>query len=190
MPPRDAGSPDSSEATTEADFDESDTGDPSPPDHLRIDRVLTLNRGAWLCAAMLSDWYGASSVVAVPSPPAVLEEEDLEHFREQLVEFMPKDSLICGLLDWDIQFHDLMGDDWFFTAVFGPPSTLADCSDELAEFFMSKAVEYGLDLGVVGHEEEQELVSDAATDFVQQWRHQTIRRFLPDTSDSPKTRSR
>ena len=58
---------------------------------------------------------------------------------------MPIYSMIADLWDWDVHFEDYLSDDWYFEAAFGEPGTLKSCAEELEEFFLEKAEEYGLD---------------------------------------------
>jgi len=54
-----------------------------------------------------------------PYPPALIEEEDLEELRYNLNEYMPKDSPVYDLWDYDLHFEENLENDWYFEVLFG-----------------------------------------------------------------------
>lgn len=81
-------------------------------------------------------------------------------------------------MGWDIQFRDVLGDDWYFDAVFGPESSLEECAGTLAEVFREQVER--LDLHYDQHADSEnfrELVSDEALTFVRDWRERVIDRL-------------
>ena len=77
--------------------------------------------------------------------PSMLEDDELDDLKRRLGEFMPLDSIIIDLWDWDIHFESELCDDWFLSAAFGHPGALDSCSIDLADFFLEKVDEYGMD---------------------------------------------
>jgi hypothetical protein len=165
-----------------------DRGSPSALDASDTQAANARRTGALLCSAMLLDWYGVSGLAGDPYPPGELSDDDLTDFQRRLVKCMPLDSLIIQLWDWDVQFQDLLGEDWFFSAAFGGPETADECASELEELFLAKAAEFGIDLGVIGMDEEQELAGNAAMDFVLGWRARLRTRFTLGSSSGPRPR--
>lgn len=58
---------------------------------------------------------------------------------------MPRDSLIVDLWDWDIHFERELSLDWCLEAAFGGQDSVPSCAEDLADFFLEKVTEYGMD---------------------------------------------
>ena len=72
--------------------------------------------------------------------PSMLEDDELDDFKRRLGEFMPLDSIIIDLWDWDIHFESELCDDWSLSAAFGRPGGLDSCSADLADFFPKRSM--------------------------------------------------
>lgn len=101
----------------------------------------------------------------------MLEDDELDDLKRRLGKFMPLDSIIIDLWDWDIHFESELYDDWFLSAAFGPPGALDSCSTDLADFFLEKVDEYGLDYDRHrGREGFADLIREESMKFVENWR--------------------
>lgn len=101
----------------------------------------------------------------------MLEDDKLDDFKRRLGEFMPLNSIIIDLWDWDIQFQWELGDDWFLAAAFGDPGTLDSCATDLADFFLEKVDEYGMDYDQYDDREGfADLIKKESMKFIENWR--------------------
>ena len=113
-----------------------------------------------------------------PYPPAVLSEEQLDRLVEDLEASMPTASMIYDLKNWDLQFRDVLGDDWYFDAVFGPESSLEESAETLGEVFRKQVERLDIDYDQQADPDNfRELVSHEALAFVRDWRERVINRF-------------
>lgn len=101
----------------------------------------------------------------------MLEDDKLDDFKRRLGEFMPLNSIIIDLWDWDIQFQWELGDDWFLSAAFGDPGTLGSCATDLADFFLEKVDEYDMDYDQYDDREGfADLIKKESMKFIENWR--------------------
>lgn len=128
---------------------------------------------------MLRRWYPESYEPTAPDPEALLDEDDLDDLRSRLRAYMPRDSMIVTLWDWDVQFEDELSDNWFLRAALGDDDTTEECAEELADFFLAMVDQYGIELGLdPGSEDEAAaMVADEATSFVEGWREAIVKRL-------------
>jgi hypothetical protein len=99
----------------------------------------------------------------------------MDQFRDRLRAAMPLDTIITDLWDWDVHFEDgdHLSDDWLIEAAFGSDDSLDDCADQLEELFHCKVREYDIDYDQYADPDAfDELVTNAARNFIVQWRHQ------------------
>ena len=85
--------------------------------------------------------------------------------------------MIFDLCDWDIHVEDgdSLSDDWLREAAFGDEDSVSGCSDELAELFLEKCVEYDMDYDQTSDPEAfEEQVHEAAEAFIRQWRSRLL----------------
>jgi len=125
---------------------------------------------------MLNKHFPHHSSISTPYPPSELSEEELEALKEQLRNYMPLDSIITDLWDWDIRFENDLEDDWYFAAAFGTTSSLEAISEYLAEYFLEKADEYKRDYDQ--HEDDDtfsSFVTAEAQKFIAGWRNNIIK---------------
>ena len=138
---------------------------------MTYDEFLDRNKQALVGQYLVSQLMGDDARSLRP------EAQDLEDdgLREELIErlnrCMPRESMIMDLWDYDVHFEKDLDSEWYFEAAFGNPDTLQGCSQLLAEFFMEKVGEFGLDYNQAEDDTEFEaLVREAAQSFVVEWR--------------------
>jgi hypothetical protein len=139
---------------------------------------LDANRNKLLGYLMLAEVSTDPDALETPYPPTKLSEEALGELRDRLNECMPLDSMITDLWDRDIHFEEYLGDDWYFEAVFGAASSIVQCAEELAEFFVEKCDEWGIDYDQSPDDdpEFEGLVRQEAQDFIRGWRNNVFAR--------------
>lgn len=133
---------------------------------------LDAQRPRLLLEYKLSQWFPGRFTPGPRNPHALLDESDLEDLKDRLIALMPRDSLIVTLWDWDVRFEQDLDDDRFFQAALGSDDTAGECAEQLASYFLVKADEFGIELGLdPGSEvEEADMVYDEAMSFVEGWR--------------------
>lgn len=116
--------------------------------------------------------------LAPPFPPSSLTAEELESLIHNLERAMPSDSLIADLRDWDVKLYDLLADDWFFGATFGPESQVESYARDLAQVFLEQTEKLALDYDQQSDPESfSALVEDEAVKFVKDWRARIYERY-------------
>jgi hypothetical protein len=101
----------------------------------------------------------------------MLEDNELDELKRRLGEFMPLDSIIIDLWDWDIHFESELCDDWFLSAAFGHTDTLDSCSADLADFFLEKVDEYGMNYDQHSDREGfEDWIKRESMKFIENWR--------------------
>lgn len=137
---------------------------------------------------MLRRWFPGRFTAAPPDPAVLLDDDEMADLKERLRAYMPRDSMIVTLWDWDVQFEDELSDNWFLRAALGDDDTTEECAEELAGFFLAMVDQYGIELGLdPGSEEEAAaMVADEATSFVEGWREAIVRGLTQETG---KTRN-
>ncbi|WP_332671655.1 hypothetical protein [Aromatoleum sp.] len=140
---------------------------------MTFDEFIDSNRGALVGYYLLSKGAGNVESLEVPVPASSLSDEALEEFKYSINECMPLSTMITDLWDWNIHFEneEYLGDDWYFDAIFGAPSSLQDCAGQLAEFFIDECgaldVDYDHDLDDPVF---VSLVQEHAERFIEGWR--------------------
>ncbi len=130
--------------------------------------------GHFLLMAVSKD----SHVLKTPYPPSALSEEQLEELKDQLRACMPVKSMIIDLWDWDVHFEECLSDDWYFGAVFGDEASVCSSAEELAEFFLEKCDEYGMDYNQTDdYPEFEDLIRREAKGFIKNWRQAVVARY-------------
>jgi len=120
---------------------------------------------------ILKKLFPKHSIITVPYPPAELTEEELEALRSQLDESIPRNTMMIDLWDWDLHFEKELSDDWYYDAVFGHQSSVNALAEQLAEYFLEKVEEYGIDYDQYGDPQAfRALVMNEATQFIVNWR--------------------
>jgi hypothetical protein len=134
---------------------------------------------------MLDCWFPGRFTPAPPDLRALLDDDEMADLRERLRDYMPRDSMIVTLWDWDVHFEDELSDDWLFRAALGGDDTTEQCAEELADFFLAMADQYGIELGLdPGSEDEAAaLVADEATSFVEGWREAIVKGLTQGRAD-------
>lgn len=139
---------------------------------MTYEEFLYTNRNKLVGYFLLSNVSTESDVLNTPYPPTELSEERLEEMKGRINKCMPLDSMVTDLWDWDIHFEECLSDDWYFEAVFGPASSVALCSEQLAEFFVQKCDEYGIDYDQSADDPSFEnLVREQTANFICGWRN-------------------
>ena len=93
---------------------------------------------------MLHRWFPGRFTPAPPDPRALLDDDEMADLKERLRAYMPLDSMIVTLWDWDVQFEDELSDNWFLRAALGDDDTTEECAEELADFFLAMVDQYGI----------------------------------------------
>jgi hypothetical protein len=94
-----------------------------------------------------------------------------DELKRRLGEFMPLDSIIIDLWDWDIHFESELCNDWFLSAAFGHTDTLDSCSADLADFFLEKVDEYGMNYDQPSDREGfEDWINKESMKFIENWR--------------------
>jgi hypothetical protein len=114
-----------------------------------------------------------------PSPPALIEEEDLEKLRLILNEYMPKDSPVYDLWDYDLHFEEYLEADWYFEVLFGEEKTIDGNVEILTDYFLEKIEEFSMDYDQkIGHEKKfEEMVYNWCLQFIRDWRSNLHKNF-------------
>ncbi|MGH7146939.1 MAG: hypothetical protein ACREIJ_03455 [Nitrospiraceae bacterium] len=145
---------------------------------MNYEQFLEAHQNRLLGYHLLTEWFGEHFSMETPYPPSELTDQELEELKGSLNQCMPLESLLLDLWDWDIHFEDELGDDWYFEAVFGAQSSADSCSEDLANLFLEKCEEYGMDYK---QQEDLEafkaLVREEAVKFVTGWRKNIFNRF-------------
>lgn len=116
----------------------------------------------------------------------MLEDNELDDLKWCLGEFMPLDSIMIDLRDWNIHFESELCDDWFLSAAFGHTDTLDSCSTDLADFFLEKVDEYGMDYDQHSDREGfEDWIRKESMKFIENWR-----RNIATTPDGKALRDR
>ena len=115
--------------------------------------------------------YPGCFSLETPYPPAELSEDQLEELKFQLNRYMPIYSMIIDLWDWDIHFENMLGDEWYFESVFGSASTLKECAEELADYFIEQDYENNLGYDQDDQGDFKVLIAAEAEKFIAEWRH-------------------
>jgi hypothetical protein len=142
---------------------------------LKFNEFLDKNRGVLLGYYLLEKEYPGKFILDAPFPPEHLSEEELEVLKETLNQYMPLDSSIIDLWDWDIHFESEahLSNDWYFETTFGDSDSLNYCSSELADFILEKIEEDGMDYAQEQWDTQEEFgvfIKEMATDFIHRWR--------------------
>ena len=107
-----------------------------------------------------------------------LTDDEVETLKERLRECMPLDTIITDLWDWDLNFEEDLIDDWYFAAIFGESDCIDGCADVLAEYFLKKCDEYGLDFNRDADPEWFDShVLEQATEFLVSWRRTVVAKY-------------
>ncbi len=103
--------------------------------------------------------------------PEHLTEDEVDLLKSRLRSCMPSNGMITDLWDWDVDFAELLEDDWYYAAIFGDVGCVENCAQRLADFFQEKATEYDMDYDQSGDPEWfSDHVREEATKFVLGWR--------------------
>lgn len=156
---------------------------------MTYDEFLHANRNKLLGYFMLGEFLKEPDILDTPDPAAELSEQKLAELKDRINECMPLDSMITDLWDWDIHFEEYLSDDWYFAAVFGSPSSLGSCAEQLAEFFVEKCNGHDMDYDQTPDDPEfGSRIREQAANFVLGWRRNVFARHAqPGASgDAPE----
>lgn len=146
--------------------------------NMSYEEFVEVHKNKLVAYYLLAEWYPGRFDLETPYPPSQLSEHELEELKMRLNECMPLDSMIVDLWGWDIHFEDMLSDDWYFESVFGTPSSVDSCALELADFFLEKVDEFGMDYNQ--HEDPlsfETLVKENAIKFITDWRKNIFKHF-------------
>lgn len=139
---------------------------------MTYEEFLEANRGKLIAHYVLSQLSDSGNTLDYPWAPEILSDEGLDEFKSMLGHSMPM-SVFTDLRDWDIHVEDDLSDDWLFEAAFGDASSLESCAEELAEFYMEKNAEYGIDNGLCDSDDDPALsdyMREQSIKFIRAWR--------------------
>jgi hypothetical protein len=126
---------------------------------------------------LLTEASAGADTLGTPYPSEQASADALEILRYRLTGCMPVDSMIMDLWDWDIHFENDLDHDWYFDAVFGSPSSIAENAHDLASFFHEKVAEFGTDYDQSkDYPDFEELVAEEAERFIISWRKNVFER--------------
>lgn len=140
---------------------------------MSFEEFLEFNRNKLLGYFLLKGLFPDKLCLETPYPSSVLSEEETEQLMGYFRACMPLDSMMLDLWDWDIHFEDDLGDDWLYEAVFGDQASLDASAEQLAEFFLEKVDEYGMDYNQTQSDEDFDFatwVREEAVTFIKHWR--------------------
>ena len=151
----------------------------------KLNTFLIANEAKLVGYKMIFEASAELASLDAPFPPDVLSDDELEDLKRRLKNCMPVETLITDLWDWDLHFEESLEDDWYFAAVFGDPSGLGDCAEQLAAFFLDACNENDLDYDQHDDEESfDERVHDQAREFLLGWRKNVVRKYGADIKKS------
>ena len=114
-----------------------------------------------------------------PYPPSETSEDELNELKDSFNEYIPVNSMIVDLWDWDIHFEDHLSEEWYFDSVFGSSTSLGQSVDELVDFFLEKVDEYDMDYDQQNDPESfKQLVREEALSLITCWRENIFNRFV------------
>ena len=133
---------------------------------------------------LLNKLFSDREAIVTPYPPSSLSDDELDELKEYINECIPLETIIVNLWDWDIRFEEILGDDWYFESVFGTTTSLEQCADLLAEFFLKMVDEYGMDYDQqnYGLEEFEQWIGEEVRTFISKWRKNIFNRFVIEES--------
>jgi len=140
---------------------------------MSYEEFIKENKGRLIGYYLLSVWFPERCRLETPSPVTELSEDELDQLKIRLNEFMPPESMIKDLWDWDLHFEDYLSDDWYFEAVFGGASSSRYCAEILAEFFLEKVDEFSMDYdqqAYTSYDDFKNMALEEALKFVNSWR--------------------
>lgn len=149
------------------------------------EEFVRANRGKLVGYFLIASLREDNEVLDIPDAVGMLDESLLSTLKERLKSCMPLDTTITDLWDWDVHFEEDLDDDWYFQAAFGSSSSLDDCSTNLADFFLEKCAEYGMDYNETGFDTGfsfSDLIREEATKFIVGWRQGVLTRFVHDAA--------
>jgi hypothetical protein len=146
---------------------------------MTFEQFLAENNNTIFAYYALCKKFGNKFLIETPYPPAILSDEDLQILKERLNQWMPFDSMIVDLWDWDIHFEEQLGEDWYFETVFGPSSSIESCADTLAEFFLECIDEYNMDYAQNNWTDAdfEKWIKEQCSIFIKTWRQKIINEF-------------
>lgn len=138
---------------------------------LSFEAFLADNRLTLLGIYFVAQACGRPPRLVLPWPHSNSDDQALNNLVSVLERLMPRDGFIADLRDWDVRLYDLMADEWFFGAAFGPESEVESLADELAGAFMEQVAKIDLDYDQFSDPDGfREVVDDHALAFIKSWR--------------------
>jgi len=146
---------------------------------MTYEEFLEANRDALFRYCLIAEASDGRVSIQPPLPRDDLTEEEFEALTDRLDACMPRDSMMMDLWDWDIHFERVLEDDWYFEAALGPECLIPSCADDLADLFLEKVDEYGMDYNQSqGDEDFESRVREEAEKFVSEWRQNIIAKLI------------
>ena len=143
---------------------------------MTFDEFIERNRDVLIGHYLMSEVLGHGGL-EVPYPPQSMSDEVCELFSDDIRASIPLGTMITDLWDWDIHFESHLDNDWFYPAIFGPPEVIPVCARELADFFVEKCFDLGLDYWLSPDDPAFEaMVLEEAEKLIRGWRQQLKRR--------------
>jgi ankyrin repeat protein len=138
---------------------------------MTYDDFLIINHnkfyGYYLLQKLYPDKFGIENIY----PPSVLEDKESDNLLYFLRTYMPLDTIITDLWDWDIRFEYDLEADWLYNTIFGDQTNIEENGSELVDFFLEKVDEYELDYNQIYDDQKFNLfVQEEAARFIKNWR--------------------
>jgi len=119
-------------------------------------------------------------LIQEPWPYDELDEDEVDILKEALKEFMPLDTIVTDLWDWDIDFEDRTFEDNYFDVALGAEEYALAQAKFLKEDFLEWIDEYGIDYDQTQWDEEKEFdnwIYDECVKFIKGWRLNIAKAF-------------
>ena len=116
-----------------------------------------------------------------PWPYDELDEDEVYALRDVLREFMPLDTMVTDMWDWDIHFEDRAFEDTYFDISLGPEEFAIEQAEFLKEDLLAWIDEYGIDYAQEQGDKQEEFenwVYDNCVKFIKGWRLNIVKSFM------------
>ena len=114
-------------------------------DNIPISSFVPNQRDIIFKVLVLQKMCPGKFLIQDPWPYDELDEDDLEALKDDLTRFMPLDTMVTDMWDWDIHFEDRTFEDTYFDVALGPEEYAIEQAMLLKEDILSWIEEYGMD---------------------------------------------
>jgi len=115
-----------------------------------------------------------------PWPYEILNDEELEEFKDNLIGLMPLDTIVTDLWDWDIRFEKLTFEDRIFGIALGPDSEVEEGASALTQDMLAWIDEYGMDYAQNEYENDEfeKWIYELILNFLNKWRENIFDKLI------------